>query len=105
MTTYHVLVLQRTDEEPLWRYLGEVEATDQDAARGLALGRENIDTAPAVAIPDRSWKPEVFTAEPQPRKYVKASAVAASAADAQRASAAARETETVGATAESVSRT
>lgn len=72
MTTYHPLVLVRDSEEgTLWRYLGPIEARSGESAKKAALARENIDTAPIVAVPDRSWDPEVFTRKAQPAQYVK----------------------------------
>jgi hypothetical protein len=75
-TTYHILILVRSENEPVWRYLGPVEAVGADAARSIALGRERIETATAVAVPDRSWNPEVFTTKLEAPKYVKGTAAA-----------------------------
>lgn len=41
--------------------MGAVEAANDVAARTRVLGQENIETATAVAVPDRSWNPEVFS--------------------------------------------
>lgn len=71
LITYHVLVLERGEGGTFWRSLGTAEAPEPDTARIAALAAAGIPTATAIAIPDRFWNPELFSAEQPPPRYVK----------------------------------
>lgn len=71
ISTYHVLVLERDQGGTIWRNLGTVEAVNPDTARISALSAAGIETATCVAVPARSWKPELFTTQQAAVKYVK----------------------------------
>jgi len=64
MSLYHVLILNRSEGDgPVWVTLGEVEANSEGSAKRKMLSQRKLNGGTLLAIPDRSWNPELFTSE------------------------------------------
>lgn len=70
LTTFHVCILQRDEQGPIWRQLAQVDAINQDSAIRHTLTEKGVDGGTLIAVPSRSWKPTLFTVEKEIR-YVK----------------------------------
>jgi hypothetical protein len=64
MAKYHVFKEEQQDgQDPVWKEIGEIDAPSSGLAKRRLLQNLGIPSATVVAIPHRSWQPELLSAK------------------------------------------